>query len=199
MAGIEHSGKKYQIIYADPPWEYGFTRTRPSRGGAKPDYSTMDKGELCSLPIQDIVADNSVILMWVVFPHLDWAFDVMNAWGFKYVTNAFAWVKQNKSRNGLFWGMGQYTRSKIEICLLGKRGSGVPVINHSVHSVAFEPVSKHSRKPIEFKNRIVKLFGDLPRIELFARKENMLFDVDGFEGWDVWGNEVKSDIEIGAA
>lgn len=188
--------KKYQIIYADPPWEYDFPATRVSRGGAKPDYSTMDKEELCNLPIRDIAADDSMLLMWVIFPHLDWAFAVMNAWGFKYVTNAFTWIKQNKSREGFFWGMGQYTRSNAEICLLGKRGNGVSAINHSVHSVVVEPISKHSRKPPIVRQCIAELFGDLPRIELFARKESLLFDADGFDGWDVWGNEVQSDVEL---
>jgi len=182
---------EYQVIYADPPWEYRFTKTRPSRGGKKAEYPTMSKAELCDLPIVELAADDSVILMWVVFPHLEWAFEVMRAWGFEYLTNAFTWIKTNKASDKLFWGMGQYTRSNAELCLLGKRGNGVPVISHSVHSVEIEPISKHSRKPIVFKNKIVELFGDLSRIELFARKEDMLFDADGFEGWDTWGNECK--------
>lgn len=186
--------KKYQIIYADPPWEYEFPATRASRGGAKADYPTMSKEEICSLPIESIAAEDSILLLWVTFPKLEWAFDVMRAWGFEYLTKAFDWVKQNKTGSGLFWGMGQYTRSNTELCLLGKRGRGLPVISHSVHSVVMEPISKHSRKPIEVKNRILKLFGDLPRIELFARKEDLLFDADGFDGWDVWGDEVESDI-----
>ena len=187
---------KYQIIYADPAWQYEFPATRTSRGGAKADYPTMNKEEICSLPIESIAADDSVILMWVVFPHLHWAFDVMRAWGFEYLTNAFTWIKTNKASDNLFWGMGQYTRSNAELCLLGKRGNGVSVKSHSVHSVVYEPVSKHSRKPIEVKNRIIELFGDIPRIELFARKEDMLFDADGFDGWDVWGNEVENDVEL---
>jgi len=184
---------KYQIIYADPPWSYEFSHTRAR---AITDYPTMDKTELCKLPIESIAEDNSLLFMWITFPKLNWAFDVMKSWGFQYTTNGFTWVKQNKTGNGLFWGMGYYTRSNAEICLIGKRGDGVPVVSHSIHSVAFEPISKHSRKPIEFKNRIVELFGDVNRIELFARKEDLLFDADGFDGWDVWGNEVESDINL---
>ena len=186
--------KKYQIIYADPPWQYEFSHTRVR---AINDYPTMSKENICALPIKDLAAKNSVLLMWITFPKLDWAFDVMSAWGFIYTTNGFTWIKQNKNGEGLFWGMGYYTRSNAELCLIGKCGEGVPIINHSVHSVIEEPVRKHSRKPIEAKNRIVQLFGSNPaKIELFARKEELLFDADGFEGWDVWGNEVESDIEL---
>ncbi len=186
--------KKYQIIYADPPWRYSFSGTRNDKTD---DYSTMNKQQLCNLPIKHLADNNSILLMWVIFPHLDWAFDVMQAWGFEYITNGFTWVKRNKNGDSLFWGMGYYTRSNAELCLIGKRGDGVPILNHSVHSIIEEPVCKHSRKPIEAKNRIVELFGTKPRkIELFARKEELLFDADGFEGWDVWGNEVESDIEI---
>jgi N6-adenosine-specific RNA methylase IME4 len=177
--------KKYQIIYADPPWKYEFSHTRAR---AINDYPTLDLKSICSFPIQDIADDNAVLLMWVTFPKLEWAIPVMNAWGFKYITNAFTWIKQNKTGKGHFWGMGYYTRSNAEICLLGKRGKGVKVISHSVHSVIETPIEKHSKKPDETKVRIEKLFGDLPRIELFARQKT--------EGWDVWGNEVGSDIKL---
>ena len=184
--------KKYQIIYADPPWEYRFKGTRNNKND---DYPTMNKQQICSLPICELAENNSILLLWVIFPHLDWVFDVMEAWGFRYVTNAFTWIKENKSGDGLFWGMGHYTRSNAELCLLGKRGGGVPVQSHSVHSVVTTPITKHSKKPPIIKNHIETIFGEVSRIELFARKEPELFD--SFKGWDVWGNEVDSDIELG--
>ena len=188
---MTEKNKKYQIIYADPPWQYNFSGTRNNK---KDDYSTMNKQELCSLPVGDLAEADSILLMWVIFPHLDWVFDVMKAWGFNYVTNAFTWIKENKSGNGLFWGMGYYTRSNAELCLLGKRGNGVEIQNHGVHSVITTSIAKHSKKPPVVKNHIETIFGETSRIELFARKTPELFD--SFKGWDVWGNEVESDIEL---
>ncbi len=185
--------KKYQIIYADPPWRYNFSGTR-----AKPliDYPTMGKEQICGLNVKDIAENNSMLLMWVTFPLLNWAFDVMQAWGFDYVTNAFTWIKENRTGNGLFWGMGFYTRSNAELCLLGRRGDGVPVKDHSVHSVIMTPIARHSKKPPIIRTHIETLFGEASRIELFARKPELLFDAEGYNGWDVWGNEVDSDIEL---
>ena len=190
--------KKYQIIYADPAWHYMFGKTSSRYVDRK--YNCMTKEELCDLPIISISADNAVLLMWVTYPmgkdeqklnclhELDWAFDVIRAWGFEYKTVAFTWVKTNKNSMGLFWGMGYYTRSNPEICLLATRGNPLPRISHSVHSVIMSPVQEHSKKPSETRDRIIELFGDLPRIELFARRK--------VEGWSCWGNEVESDIEL---
>ena len=108
------------------------------------------------------------------------ALDLIEAWGFKYKTIAFNWIKQNKSGAGLFWGLGNWTRSNSEICLLAIRGKPKR-ISAAVHSVVMAPVQKHSQKPDEVRERIVKLVGDVPRIELFARQSA--------PGWDCWGNE----------
>ena len=178
--------KKYQIIYADPPWHYMFGKTISRYVDRK--YNCMTKEELCELPVASISTDNAVLFMWVTYPKLDWAFDIIKAWGFEFKTVAFTWVKTNKNSMGLFWGMGYYTRSNAEICLLATRGEPLPRISHSIHSVIMSPVQEHSKKPSEARDRIVGLFGDLPRIELFARRK--------VEGWSCWGNEVESDIEL---
>jgi N6-adenosine-specific RNA methylase IME4 len=180
--------KKYQIIYADPPWEYKFGAT--SSRYVKNKYNCMTKDELCSLPVKDIADDNAVLLMWITYPKLDWAFDIIQAWGFEYKTVAFTWVKTNANSMGLFWGMGYYTRSNPEICLLGTRGEALPRKAHDIHSVIMSAVLDHSHKPAIVRENIVNLFGNLPRIELFARRK--------VEGWDCWGNEVESDIELGS-
>lgn len=185
--------KKYQLIYADPPWEYEFSHTR-SR--AINDYPVLSKEEICAFNVKDIAEDDSVLLMWVTFPKLEWAIPVMNAWGFEYVTNAFTWIKLNKENNKPFWGMGYYTRSNAEICLLGKKGKGVPTKSHSVNSVILHPIMEHSKKPPIIREKIIELFGDIARIELFARKEDYLFECEDWEGWDVWGNEVESEIKL---
>uniref|UniRef100_A0A6H1ZC84 Putative methyltransferase n=1 Tax=viral metagenome TaxID=1070528 RepID=A0A6H1ZC84_9ZZZZ len=184
--------KKYQIIYADPPWDYEFGETL-SRF-VKNKYPLMTFEEICSLPVGSIAADNSILLMWATFPKLEWAIPVMKAWGFNYRTCAFVWIKANKKTNvrqtsflpvdnlEAFTGMGYYTRSNAEICLLGKRGDALERKRHDIHQIVYEPIQEHSRKPAVVRKNIVKLFGDLSRIELFARQKT--------EGWDVWGNEV---------
>ena len=109
----------------------------------------------------------------------------MEAWGFRYVTVAFSWVKQNKKSDTLHWGTGNYTRANAEVCLLGvskKFKAKQQIISHSVHSVIISKVEAHSKKPDETRDRIMQLLGDVPRIELFARQ--------CAEGWDCWGDEV---------
>ena len=121
--------------------------------------------------------------MWATFPMLREALEVIEAWGFTYKTVAFNWVKQNKTGAGLFWGLGNWTRSNSEICLLAVKGKPRRM-SASVHSVIFSPVQQHSRKPAEARDRIVELMGDLPRIELFAR--------EAAPGWDAWGDEAPA-------
>ena len=89
--------------------------------------------------------------------------------------------------DGFFWGMGRWTRSNAEICLLAVKGNPKR-LDMGVHSIIYAPIDAHSKKPDETRNRIVKLIGDIPRVELFARQK--------VKGWDVWGNEVESDCVI---
>ena len=121
--------------------------------------------------------------MWATFPMLKEALEVIEAWGFTYKTIAFNWVKQNKSGEGLFMGLGNWTRSNSEICLLAVKGKPKRA-SAGIRSVVLSPLQKHSQKPAEIRDRIVELMGDLPRIELFARETA--------PGWDAWGNEVPA-------
>lgn len=172
--------KKYNIIYADPPWSY---RDKASAGnrGASFKYDVQDHKWICDLPVENISDDNCVLFMWVTMPQLPNVFEVIKAWGFEYKTCGFTWVKKNKIKDSWFMGMGNWTRSNSEICLLATKGKPKRV-SASVHSVVDTPIERHSKKPDIVKDRIVHLCGDLPRIELFARQKT--------EGWDVWGNEV---------
>ena len=183
---ILNTDKKYNIIYADPPWEYKQSGSKThSRGMAKQHYSTMPTDEICALPIKKFKTDNSVLFLWSTFPQIPDALKVLRAWGFEYKTVAFVWVKKNKKSNTNFWGMGAYTRANAEICLLGiskKTRAKQLVISNRVHQIVESPIEQHSKKPDEIRNRIVRLMGDLPRIELFARQY--------VNGWDCWGNEV---------
>lgn len=179
---IDFPDKKYQVIYADPPWQYKDKQNARSRG-ASYKYQVQDIEWIKSLPVADISDDNCVLFLWVTFPMLPDALAVISAWGFKYRTVAFNWVKKNKIKDSWFWGMGNYTRSNSEVCLLAVKGKNPPKrISNSVHSVVDARIKAHSKKPDEVRDRIVHLMGDVPRIELFARNHT--------EGWDVWGNEV---------
>ena len=185
--------KKYKILYCDPPWEYGnFTNTGPlsvekrSKFRITP-YEGMGLDEIKQLPINEITDDNAVLLLWVTYPCLQEGFQVIKAWGFEYKTVAFTWVKRNKNGIGWFFGLGNYTRANAEICLLAVKGKGIPVISKNVRQIIDLPITEHSEKPDEVRQRIIKLFGDLPRIELFARTK--IF------GWDVWGDDHKLELQ----
>lgn len=181
--------KKYSVIYADPPWWYS-QRCNPGTAfklGARGHYDVMKTKDIMALPIADLAADNCAIFMWATFPNLPEQLEVLKAWGFRYRTVGFTWVKTNPKKGDPFFGVGYYTKSNAEVCLLAIKGRMKPVSN-SVSSVIISPRGRHSEKPAEARNRIVQLFGDLPRIELFARQK--------YDGWDSWGNEVESDIKL---
>jgi len=179
--------KKYQIIYADPPWEYKKTGgTTSSRGMAKQFYKTMELADICLLPIHKIVATDCVLFLWATFPRIKEALAVLESWGFKYHNVAFVWIKKTKLWKD-FVGMGYWTRANPEICLLGVRGNPKPK-SHAVRQLIYSQRMKHSQKPPVVRDKIVELCGDISRVELFARAKP--------KGWDVWGNEVESDIEL---
>jgi N6-adenosine-specific RNA methylase IME4 len=181
--------KKYQIIYADPPWNYTATSNKiPSRAKGGQPYNAMRMIDVYGLDVKGIADDNCVLFLWATAPLLPEALYLIKCWGFDFKTFAFTWVKKNKKNNdSLFWGMGSWTRSNPEFCLLAVKGTPKS-ISHSVHSVIEAPLQEHSIKPDETRNKIVELCGNLPRIELFSRQKT--------DGWDVWGNEVESDILI---
>ena len=183
--------KKYNIVLADPPWPYksGFLK----RNWAK-KYPTMSEKDIYNLPIQKITAENCVLFLWVTFPKLLTGIETISKWGFVYKSCAFVWVKKNKKANTFFWGMGHWTRQNAECCLIATKGRPQRV-KKNVHQIIYEEVREHSRKPDCVRKRIVDLCSDLPRIELFARKPKDLFN-ESYQGWDVWGNEVESDIEL---
>ena len=174
--------KKYNIIYADPPWTF---KTYSDKGkGRSPEnhYSCMSIDDIYNLPIQNIADENCILFIWVTYPLLKEGLKAIEAWGFTYKTCGFSWIKKNKKADSLFWGLGYWTRANNEICLLATKGSPKRV-GKGVHQVVMSKIEKHSKKPSIVRNRIVELCGDIPRIELFAREKT--------EGWDVWGDEIK--------
>ncbi len=180
---IYKADKRYSVIYADPPWSFKTYSEKGKGRSAERHYPTMRKEDIQKLPIKNISAKDSVLFLWVTAPCLIEGIELVSAWGFTYKTVAFTWVKQNKKDNGLFTGMGYYTRSNAEYCLLATRGKVLERQSHGVHSVVLSHIERHSKKPDEVRERIVRLFGDKPRIELFAREYA--------DGWDCWGNEVQ--------
>lgn len=171
----------YDIIYADPPWRYNDKSA--NRGGAERHYDTMSLEELSLLQIP--AKENCILFMWATFPLLQDALNLFQHWGFKYKTCAFTWVKTNKiSQSSLYMGMGHYTRSNAEICLLGTKGKSLPKLcSRSVRNTHLFPIGRHSAKPSQFRDLIVQLYGeDTSKLEMFAREKCI--------GWDSWGNEV---------
>lgn len=179
---IFNTDKKYSIIYADPPWAYKVWSDKGKGRSAESHYPTMQKEDIQKLPIPKISAKDSVLFLWVTAPCIEEGFELIKHWGFTYKTIAFTWIKQNKRTDGIFKGMGYYTRANAELCLLATRGKVLERKSKSVSSVIVSHLEEHSKKPDETRDRITDLFGDIPRIELFARQHA--------EGWDCWGNEV---------
>ncbi len=176
---------KYQIIYADPPWHYDEFCQIHSRAGrtVKPlPYGSMSIDDICGLPVAAIADKDARLFLWTTNRYLPDAFRVMSAWGFEY-KQTLVWHKKG---NPSPWG-GSVAPNHAEFLLVGNRGKpkragmwGTSVLAHNV--------SRHSAKPGEFKDLILRVCGDVPRIELFARAKEF--------GWDAWGNEVESDIEL---
>jgi len=183
---LPKSKKKYGVLYADPPWS--FKHYSDKGKGRAPDnyYKCQNLQDIKDLPIEDLAADNCVLFMWVTYPFLQKSFEVLSAWGFQYKTVGFTWVKKNKVSDSWFWGMGYWTRSNAEICIIATKGK-ITRQSSSVHQIIDTPIERHSKKPDCTRDKIVELVGKLPRIELFGRPTGHPSE----KGWDFWGNEVK--------
>jgi N6-adenosine-specific RNA methylase IME4 len=185
---------EYRVILADPPWAFEQTVGQgaianlaqahaagvlpPRRNAARHYHGVLSVDEICALPVQHYAAKDAVLFMWVTMLHLPDAFRVIEAWGFRYRTTAFTWVKLNADGRP-FLGLGNYTRANAELCLLGLRGQPKRQ-DRTISQIIMTRRREHSRKPDEQYERIMRLF-DGPYLELFARQ--------AWPGWDVWGNE----------
>lgn len=177
---VQFPNKKYKIIYADPAWKYEDKANSGNRG-VDFKYDTMSLEEICNLPVKEITDDNCILFIWGTWTHIKEVQKVIEAWGFEYKTVGFVWIK-NYSDGTHCIGMGNWTRANTEYCLIATKGkpqrldAGISQIIESVNR-------QHSQKPNIVRDKIIKLCGDLPRIELFARTK--------VHGWDVWGNDEK--------
>lgn len=174
---IFNTDKKYNIVYADPAWDYWSSGVWNQRN----HYRTMSIDEICALPVKDITDKDCILFLWVTYPILQECFRVIEAWGFKYSTAGFVWVKKNKVAGTPFFGIGNWTHANSELCLLATKGS-IKRIDDCIAQIIETPKEEHSKKPAITRELITRLVGALPRIELFSR--------DAVDGWDVWGNEV---------
>jgi len=181
--------KKYQIIYADPPWSYyNDSNAKPDcttvKGMRRPPYSVMSSKEIMKLPVKNITDENCILFIWTTDYHLERCINVINSWGFAYKTIGFNWAKKTKTGDSVCF-MGAYTmKSGNELCLLATKGKNAHklVKKHNVRSLVETKRLEHSVKPDCVRDRIVELLGDLPRIELFARKKTL--------GWTTIGNDI---------
>jgi N6-adenosine-specific RNA methylase IME4 len=169
LVALAESGKHFSVIYADPAWPW---KTWSPLGGTQSSvdhhYGTSEIDEIKALPVAALAANDCVLFLWGTWPWLPQAIEVVSAWGFNYKTCAFVWVKQTADRTGLHTGMGYFTRSNSEICLLATKGSPQRLAA-DVLQVVLAPVGEHSAKPEEVRGRIERLFGG-PYLELYARK-----------------------------
>ena len=170
---IHKTKNKYRIIYADPPWAYGDTRSGMGTTGATDHYPTMPLKDICALPIKNISEENAVLFLWVTSPLLEECFEVIKAWGFKY-KSSFVWDKIKHN-------MGHYNSVRHEFLLICTRGSCVPDEAKLFDSVQSIERTEHSQKPEKFREIIETLYPKGSRIELFARTQ--------IKNWDTWGYE----------
>jgi len=174
-------GKKYDIIYADPPWDYN-KKKLICKGKTTKDvnfhYPTMTLNELKNLPVNNISNTNSLLFMWTSSPHLNQAITLGEYWGFNYSTVAFVWNKINPV-------VGHYTMSSCELCLLFKKGKiPSPLVSRNEKQFLQQIKTHHSSKPSEIRNRISRMFPKHNKIELFARTISI--------NWHSWGNQLSS-------
>ncbi len=176
--------KKYNIIYADPPWPYNRSWVQ---GGVNKHYPTMSIEELCALPVNSLADKNCLLFLWATFPKLPDAIRLIKEWGFTYKSVAFVWLKKTPKSDKWHYGLGFWTRGNAEVCLLATKGHPKRAAKN-IHQFIISPIEQHSKKPDITRTKIIALAGDLPRIELFARQTP--------DGWDIWGNEVTPSIQF---
>lgn len=172
------SSALFGVIYADPPWRYGFSQS-DSRA-IESQYPTMTDDEICALKVP--AAKDAVLYLWTVAPRLAAGLRVMEAWGFDYKTCA-VWDKEKV-------GMGYWWRGQREILMVGTRGKFSPppqALRKS--SVIRCPRGRHSAKPDQVRDWIGEWYPDVPKLEMFSRLKR--------PGWEVFGNQVEYDLLSG--
>jgi len=187
MIALSEHAAGYDLIYADPPWPMYGSATKD--GAAGKHYDLMSIDEICDMPIRALFRGREgALFLWCTCPRADLAFRAIASWGLHYRGVAFVWVKTNKS-GAIINGQGvppTCTKPTTELCLLATlrpRGRPFPLLDCAMGQVVLHGRGRHSQKPPVIRDKIVSLYGDRPRIELFARAR--------VSGWDAWGMEAS--------
>lgn len=184
LVALAESGKRFGVIYADPPWPWDTWGGDAGKIHTAPDnhYGTCSLDEIARLPVAALAAENCALLLWCTGPHITISTHtkIIEAWSFRPTTKAFCWVKQKQDGGIRNSGNGYYTLANSEDVFLGIKGSPLRLAN-DVHQVVMAPVGEHSAKPDEVRRHIERLFPG-PYLELYGRRP--------VPGWTVWGNEI---------
>jgi len=184
---------KYNVIYADPAWKYWSKSAVNNSSWSEikklsEHYESMTTQDIKNLPVKNIIDEDCACFLWVTDSHLKEWIEVLEAWGFKYKTIAFNWIKKTSKWN-TYKNVAPWTLKSSEICLLGTKWAMTKYKQaNNVEQLIEAERTKHSKKPEEAIKRIETLFWDLPRLEMFCRFPR--------EGWDVWGNEAEWSIKL---
>jgi N6-adenosine-specific RNA methylase IME4 len=189
----------YRVALADPGWKFRTWSPRGEGKSAGRHYRCEELEQIMLLPVGELMAPDSVLFLCVVQTHFPAAMQVIEAWGFEFKSVGFVWVKMPKRWNMDQFplrirpkmGCGYYSRANSEQCWIARRGKGCKRLDRGVDQVIYAPVREHSRKPDEMYARIERLFGDVPRIELYAREQR--------PGWSAWGDQVQLNLFGGAS
>jgi N6-adenosine-specific RNA methylase IME4 len=170
--------KRWPLILADPPWDFDAWAPESLHTHPANHYPVMSLAEICGLPVGDLATDDCVLFLWTTGPCMEQALEALNAWGFKYKSQ-FVWDKEISGTG--FWALGQH-----ELLLIATKGHPpLPPQERVSASVIRERRREHSRKPEASYALIERMYPDLPKLELFARKRR--------PGWDAWGNELPAE------
>ena len=169
----------YGVILADPPWCWKSWSEQGEGRSAKKYYDLMESDDLYNFPVADVASNDCVLFMWCINSMLPDAIQLIDAWGFRFKTVGYVWIKTNRKARSLFMGLGYHTRQNAELCLLATKGKPKRQAG-DVHQIIMSPRREHSRKPDEIYGRIERLYPG-PYLELFSRTKRA--------GWDQWGNE----------
>lgn len=182
--GLAELAGLYDIAYIDVPWPMYGPKDKDAAAGKHYDLMSME--EVCAMPIRKLFRAKGCAFVWATCPRLDLAIDAIRAWGLHYRGIPFVWAKTRKD-GVLINGQGvppTSTKPTTELCLLAtthRTGRPFPLLTSAMRQVVPHARGKHSEKPAIIRDHIVQLYGDRPRIELFAR--------GGAVGWDAWGNQ----------
>lgn len=176
---------RYDVVYLDPPWHYYGSPIKDA--AAAKHYPLMTLDELAKIDVWKILNRNAAIFMWATCPRLNFALDLIEAWGLTYRGVAYVWVKTNR-QGKIISGQGvppTFTKPTTELVLAATTkptGRPFPIRDLAQSQVILHARGVHSEKPAVFREHIERLCGERPRIELFARSRA--------KGWDTWGAEV---------